>query len=475
MRRLRWSGGPGGLVGAGGSSSSRLAASLASLCVLFGVGAAGVPPAAMAGAPVVAGRWTVSGRAVNLLPTCAASYGLGLVCAVFVQDGRRPESVWVVERHPDGSWAQAREVSDPAERSLSAAVAANAHGQVVVLWTVMVTDEIGRLDATFQDEKGDWSPVHALGQYNGARTIAVALSVNGTAAALWSPWGATYGATGTPNGWTTPRMLSHDGPSTAFSGSQLAVDSAGDGFAVWRRPTGPPDSEGDAHASIYASSLHHMVFGKVRAISPLGDVNRPAVAVDSQGRGVAAWIQATGPFVSDHEQAVVRWRSIAGATLGAARTISGSAFSAYVTNRWNLFDVSVSAAVDADGRAAIAWSGNVKQPPGSSSDILGTVNVAKRNGASFAEPITLPLGPNSDNPFVALAAGGPATAVSWTGNDNSLPPLARSVQLSKGGDWQNATRVPPNSVVVVTARGKAVAVYPHRTGARATLLAVPIS
>lgn len=125
----------------------------------------------------------------------------------------------------------------------------------------------------------------------------VALSRNGTGAAIWSTADIATGAETIQSSsyvggiWLSPTTLTTiAGPSGILDIPQISLDDAGNGAAVWRRITSANVSTVEA-MSYSGGAWSGTVVTLATATLPPDTLLSPQISIDPQGNGIAIWVR----------------------------------------------------------------------------------------------------------------------------------------------------------------------------------------
>jgi hypothetical protein len=320
-------------------------------------------------------------------------------------------------------------------------VRVDAAGDAFAVWT-----RSGTVQATQRPAGGTWSAAQGIsGSCIAAQGVELAVSPAGKAVAVWEcPKGGytiVQATTRRPGGsWSAPHDLS--APGHDAHAPRVALDRAGNALTVWTRSNGTD--------VIVQAALQRAAgtWAAPEAVSQPGlDVDRPEVALDARGNGVAVWQS------SDGSNSVVE---------AATRTAAGS---------WTAFQRLSSpgdaerpqVGVDASGEAVAVWSfrsANVR------------VEAAVRSpggGWSAAQTLSSP-GADALQPWLAVNPRGDAIAA-WRSFDGRTS-VIRTTSRKRGGAWGAVQDISPRSPdlgapkIALDAAGNAVAVWRGLRSAR---------
>lgn len=256
--------------------------------------------------------------------------------------------------------------------------------------------------------------------------------------------------------WLQPVSLYSPATSWAVPGesTDIALNAAGRGAAVWVRATG----SGVADCTLQAAAFNGTSWGApLTLVSPsVAGVTRPRVGVDSDGNAIAVWVQTLSGF------AVVR----------ASRYTTGGTWSAPVTLSDAAENVSdgPELGVDDTGNAVAAW-------------VSATAGVPTLHAAQFGEVAnawTMPetVGVVDRTPTVirlALMRAGTAAFVAYRAYDGANNVLRASRLETASDTWSAPVRVSAAGQdivdldIAVDEQGRAIAVWNRFDGTRRTV------
>ena len=278
-----------------------------------------------------------------------------------------------------------------------------------------------------------------------AQAVELAVSPAGKAVAVWEcPKGGNtivQGTTRRPGGsWSAPHDLSAPGHDAQVP--QVALDPAGNALAIWTRSNGTDVILQAALQRVTGAWLAPETVSR-----PGFDVDRPDVALDSRGNGVAVW-QA-----SDGSKTVIQ---------AASRTAAGL-WSTPQPLTSGGYAERPQVGVDSAGEAVAVWSFH-------SSNVRVEAAV-RRTGGSWAPAQTL-SGPGGDalQPWLAVNPRGNAIAA-WRSFDGRTS-VIQTASRTRGGAWSAVQDISPRSPdlggpkIALDAAGNAVAVWRGLRSAR---------
>lgn len=203
-------------------------------------------------------------------------------------------SIQGVTRTYYGLWSGIVDLSDPMEFGFQPKLAANSTGNAVVIWTGYDGENLYTEASTYEGN-GNWSyPFYLSWDVMDSINPQVALNDEGDAIAIWSGFdGYNYiiqSSILTPDlGWSPPMIISDFGQD-AYN-PQIAIDSQGNGTAVWR-------SNGWTNYVVesstlfveYSSTPGSWFWTEPVVISKFGEnAADPTVAIDPYGNAIALW------------------------------------------------------------------------------------------------------------------------------------------------------------------------------------------
>jgi len=285
----------------------------------------------------------------------------------------------------------------PAAGTSDPAVAMDAAGDAVAVWTVPAQGGEVSVVARSRPAGGDWSAPAPISTGLSAGAASVAIDAHGNATAVWTagtdliaPRARAAELPAGSTAWGAVHDFPHVGDVQPLA--QVAVDAGGEAVATWL--------ELDSGSSVYAVRAAVRdpggAWGAPATVSdPAGfsaeSFGVPQVAVDADGGAVVAWTaQDTGPAFASH----VQQATFAGGAWAAAQDLASSA---------NVIDP-VALAGDGAGGAVAAWR---EEGP-------STVSAALRSGGGWApaEQLSTDVAP-SCTAVLAVAAGAPGPTVAW--------------------------------------------------------------
>lgn len=315
----------------------------------------------------------------------------GQAIAVWTQSGNTRISVWV-NRFNGSAWGTAEVIDvDDWGSSRSAQIALDAAGRAIAVWAQFDGSWYRILTRRFDGT--DWGTAelieaHNPGSLGDASDPQIVLDASGLGLAVWEEfdgsrkniWGNRFDG----GDWGTARRIQTDIASEA-SAPQIAINSDGQAVAVWAQSDGTRDN-------IWANSFDGNDWGVAEQIETdnAGGASGPQIAIDADGRAIAAWQQSDGARTN------IWVNRFDGSAWSAAEQIetdnAGSAVSPQV-------------ALDAKGRALAVWH----QSDGSRNHIWA--NRFDGNTWGEAELIETDDDNHARSPQVAFDADGRAIAV----------------------------------------------------------------
>ena len=357
--------------------------------------------------------WTFGGRVDLSLPgrnADAPAVGIDQAGGAVVVWQRFSEfGHWVVQgatRRADGTIASLGNLSDTSSDDEAPQVAVDPAGDAVAVWE---QDDHQRNIVSIQGAaRSAGGGLVSLGELSvpgqsgvqDDESPQVALDRAGDAFAVWEHFDGTNfvvqaavrpsGAPtfGVPVDVSLPQSTAHEDA----VGPQVAVDSAGDAIVVWALGGGIDGQHWAVQAAARAAGATR--FGAPQELSVAGQNQDPQVAVDQAGDAIAVWqrFDAANAFVDAASLT-------AGASAWSAVELAGAANPS-----------SPQVALDAGGDAVAVWNDTNR--------VNQTVGTAYRPaGGSFGPPGSLSRpGANATDPHVALDQAGHSYAV-WVGSD----------------------------------------------------------
>ena len=250
-----------------------------------------------------------------------------------------------------------------------------------------------------------------------------------------------YAARPASGTWSTPERVNDDATSADQRHPSLAVDSAGNAYAVWQDARNGDD---DVYFAYRPAGGAWSANSRVNQDATGASQAKPDIAVDGQGNALAAWSRSTavGRVIE------VANRPTAGAWSGA-EVVSGVGA--------GVFYDEPAIATDSAGNAALAWHYRYM-------DRYTVITVYRRAGGGWSGSYPEPFG---FAPDIAMDQAGAAHLV-YIGerNPNRIPHIAGAVIPPGGGAW-SATQVSDGRVddalqpptIAVDDSGRALAVW----------------
>jgi hypothetical protein len=280
----------------------------------------------------------------------------------------------------------------------------------------------------------------------------VAVDGNGNAVAVWyqgdgtrnNIWTSRYAA---GSGWGIATLLETDDTGSAQD-PQVAVDGAGNAFAVWTQYDG---TRNNIWANRYEMGWGWGIVTLIETDNT-GSAYAPQVAVDTSGNAVAVWYQSDGTRIN-----ILANRYVAGSGWGTATLIetdnAGDAYGAQV-------------AVGGSGNAVAVWY----QSDGTRNNVWAN-RYAAGSGWGTATLIETDNAGDAYGAQVAVDGSGDAVAV-WFQNDGSRFNIWANRYGARSG-WGGAELIETDNVghaqspqVTVDGSGNAVAVWTQSDGAQ---------
>ena len=240
----------------------------------------------------------------------------------------------------DGDWSGPEDLSASGEIAFNANVAVEA-GNITAVWLEMHKRHAAVMSSS-RTVAGHWMPaVEISGTVGNTFSPVVAMDDNGGAAAAWQWFDGVFlvvqAAVRSADGkWTKPETLPTPGRSTTVP--KLVMDAKGNAIAGWIRFNGawptaqvvsrPADGDWQEPTNISNRG------GKAFALG---------LAITRDGDAVAIWNQRTGRYSN---------------LFSVSRPAGGSHWGARAAVSSRGLGVQASVALDADGNATVAWSGN---------------------------------------------------------------------------------------------------------------------
>ncbi len=263
--------------------------------------------------------------------------------------------------------------------------------------------------------------------------------------------------------WATPEIIST--PAFSASAPTVKVDSAGNGIAVWRQFDDVQNrNRWDMWANRYTSSTASWSTPTLIESDDTGDVDNPAVAIDSSGNAVAVW-----------SQKIFAWNSILSNRFDTSTGKWGTATLVENNNTNNAKYPDV--AMDATGNAMAVWEHWEDRPDkgfnGPSRIASNRFNVG---AGTWGTPVFVDADPRVGKfPDVSMDGAGNALAA-WTQGDDIM-----ASRFDAGtGSWDTpvlieASNVGPGEVdrvrIAVDTVGNAIAAWDQFDGTQFSIFA----
>lgn len=164
-------------------------------------------------------------------PTVGVDDAGGVLALTLRKDGGRYDTLFASYRSPDGSWAEATQLTRGSGNS-SPAVGVGAHGFAVAVW--LHTGPERRRTAVMsrtRNPDGTWGPLHRLTGYH--RDVVfdprVQVGAGGAAVVSWYQESQLHAAYRAPGGTWSTQLVAANG-----DGVRLAVDDSGTAYLAYR-------------------------------------------------------------------------------------------------------------------------------------------------------------------------------------------------------------------------------------------------
>jgi hypothetical protein len=279
-----------------------------------------------------------------------------------------------------------------------------------------------------------WLTPKGLSAAGNGGDLSVALDAAGDAFAVWARTGTAQASERPAGGtWSAPQGIS--GSCVNANGVQLAVSPAGRAVAVWECPKGGNTIVQAATRAVGGgwSQPHDLS-------APGHDANAPQVALDRAGEALVVWSRSNGTNVV--VQAAMQRTN---GTWLAPQDVSGPGLDV------DRPDV----ALDARGNAVAVW----RRSDGSSSVILAATRTA---AGLWSTPQALSSGGYSERPRIGIDSAGDAVVV-WSLNAAHV--RVQAAVRRAGGSWGQPETLSDSAAdglqpqVAVNLRGDAVAAW----------------
>jgi PKD domain len=307
-----------------------------------------------------------------------------------------------------GSWSLPTKLGETGG-GIDARVAVDPAGNAVAIWArLSATESI--IESASHPAGGDWSgPVKVAVVPRFVERPRIALDPSGNAVAIWDrldPAGRVIESASRPaaGSWSDPTRLSAVGAEAIAT--QVAVDSAGNAVAIWRRVNATESNIESASRPIGGD------WSGPTPVSPTGiDAERPQLAVDPAGNAVAIWarLSATESIIESASHPAAGSWSEPTQLSAAARSATGNDAS------------QPQIAVDPAGNAVAIW----RSVNGPNTTIIESASHPV--GGSWSAPIGLSSASGSAfEPQIALDPSGNEVAIwsRFTGTDDIIQAAA---------------------------------------------------
>lgn len=217
----------------------------------------------------------------------------GNALAVWQQSDGTRNNIWANRYTTSGGWGNAELIEAIAGEAADPRVAVDGAGNALAVW--QQSDGVrNNIWANRYSAGSGWNNAELIeGSAGDAANPRLGIDGAGNALAVWQQsdgvrdniWANRYTA---GSGWGTAALIESDNAGDAVN-PQVAVDSAGDAWAVWQQSDG---TRNNIRAARYTNGGWS---GPVIVeTSNAGDALMPQVAVDAGGNGLAVWYQSDG-------------------------------------------------------------------------------------------------------------------------------------------------------------------------------------
>ncbi len=284
-----------------------------------------------------------------------------------------------------GTWSTTSTVSSASGTSPLAVAVNGTRFNVVV--------QQGTTATSYRESGSSWTTLASLGNVAGAASVAIDAQGNISFALAQgtSPTAADFATAryiASLNVWSSPQV--RESSSTTITHPVVAIDSSGNGFAVWAQGS-------DVMFSRLTSSSHSWSTAAVLDTAS-GAVSSVSLAVDAAGNALVGWVQNDGSVAS----AYAKRYSASTSSWGSVVTLESSG------------QVASNIRVAINGNnAAVSWTHN----DGTNENVFAaTYNGTAWSSATGIESISTA---SAGAPQVAIDGNGNATAIwGWTGGSH---------------------------------------------------------
>jgi len=219
----------------------------------------------------------------------------GTALAVWVQDELALDGLWSNRYDPATGWREPSRIEPRGGEIYAPRLALDANGRGWAVWERRMQNRLA-LRASLHTPADGWQAPHTIDTGDGdAMSPQVSVHVDGSALLAWTRTRGMQGmrqrvmakrfVPGT--GWQASRMISVDDADA--HGVRMAMDSAGNAFAVWEQDDGKVNSVFASHFDARSG------WNAPKQLEMQGkEAFEPRIAVGVDGNAIVAWIRTDG-------------------------------------------------------------------------------------------------------------------------------------------------------------------------------------
>lgn len=217
--------------------------------------------------------------------------------AVWQQSGGTYENIWSNRYTAGSGWGTAEKLeTDDYNNAQNPKIVADSSGNAIAVWQQLETSALYVNIWGNRYNSGAWGTAQIIDSEDlgDAQTPEINFDTSGNAIVVWSQsdgtryniWSNRYASSGS---WGTAQLIESDNTSSAL-GPKVALDSSGNGIAVWYQSDG---TRNNIWSNRYDSSGS---WGSAQLLEydDTDEAIEPDLAIDSYGNAIAVWSQADG-------------------------------------------------------------------------------------------------------------------------------------------------------------------------------------